>query len=129
MHFSPIKSTCARYPFAAKQQVVVPDWEVFISKTASMAVQEQSPQRLQDIRERVYELLTHGIPAELIFRGLLKELVKKCDGQLKAQVTQYAADYEEQLHRGSKAIFHIEAFVAKFMLLYKTFMEESLQGL
>jgi replication factor C subunit 3/5 len=94
-----------------------------------MAVHEQSPQCLQNIRERVYELLTHGIPPEIIFKGLLKDLVKNCDGQLKAQVTQYAADYEEQLHRGSKAIFHIEAFLAKFMALYKSFMEESLQGL
>jgi replication factor C subunit 3/5 len=109
--------------------VVLPDWEVYIAKTALMVVQEQSPQRLQEVRERIYELLTHGIPPELIFRGLLRELVKKCDGQLKAQVTHYAADYEEQLHRGSKHIFQFEAFLAKFMLLYKTFMEESLQGL
>ncbi|XP_059475628.1 replication factor C subunit 3 [Neocloeon triangulifer] len=118
-----------QYPFEGSQQVVVPDWETYIVKTAHMVVQEQSPQCLHKIRERVYELLIHGIPAEYIFRGLLKNLVKNCDGQLKAQVTQYAADYEEQLHKGSKAIFHIEAFLAKFMVLYKTFMEESLQGL
>ncbi|XP_065340347.1 replication factor C subunit 3 [Cloeon dipterum] len=113
-----------QYPFTNNQEVVVPDWEIYIAKTATMAVQEQSPQCLQNIRERIYELLTHGIPAEIIFRGLLKNLVKNCDGQLKAQVTYYAADYEEQLHKGSKQIFHIEAFLAKFMALYKSFLQE-----
>ena len=31
-----------------------------------------------------------------------------------------AAMYEHRMQQGSKAIFHLEAFVAKFMSLYKT---------
>jgi replication factor C subunit 3/5 len=36
-----------------------------------------------------------------------------------------AAYYEHRLCLGSKVIFHIEAFVAKFMAIYKLFLEES----
>ncbi len=62
------------------------------------------------------------------FSGLLKELVKKCDGQLKADVTHLAAKYEYGLNKGNKAIYHLEAFVAKFMALYMKFNEEVADG-
>jgi replication factor C subunit 3/5 len=56
----------------------------------------------------------------------LAELVVNCDGELKADVTQMAAFYEHKLRLGSKHIFHLEAFVAKFMCVYKRFLEEGL---
>jgi replication factor C subunit 3/5 len=34
-------------------------------------------------------------------------------------VTGLAAQYEHRLQEGQKAIFHLEAFVAKFMSAYK----------
>ena len=49
-----------------------------------------------------------------------------CDGQLKAEITQMAAYYEHRLQLGTKAIFHLEAFVAKFMAIYKRFLEEGI---
>lgn len=57
-------------------------------------------------------------------QGLLKELISNCDGQLKCDITQIAATYEHRLQLGQKAIFHLEAFVAKFMAIYKRFLEE-----
>lgn len=36
------------------------------------------------------------------------------------QAVHWAAFYEHRLQEGSKAIFHLEAFVAKFMSIYKT---------
>ena len=38
------------------------------------------------------------------------------------QVIQWAAFYEHRLQEGSKAIFHIEAFVAKTMAIYKAWV-------
>ena len=60
---------------------------------------------------------------------LLIELVVNCDGELKAEVTQMAAYYEHRLQLGSKAIFHLEAFVAKFMAVYKRFLEAGMMDL
>jgi replication factor C subunit 3/5 len=38
---------------------------------------------------------------------------------LRLQIVKWAAFYEHRLQEGSKAIFHIEAFVAKTMASYK----------
>jgi replication factor C subunit 3/5 len=35
------------------------------------------------------------------------------------QVVHWAAFYEHRLQEGSKAIFHIEAFIARVMAVYK----------
>ncbi|XP_064404848.1 replication factor C subunit 3-like [Halichondria panicea] len=115
-----------QYPFSDDQLVPECDWETFVRETATMIVEQQTPQRLLEVRARLYELLTHCIPPEIIIKSLLAELLPNCDGELKADVTQMAAYYEHRLQLGSKAIFHLEAFVAKFMSIYKRFVEEGL---
>ena len=51
---------------------------------------------------------------------LAKELIAKVDGNdLKMRFAQEAAFYEHRLRTGQKAIFHLEAFVAKIMSVYK----------
>lgn len=75
------------------------------------------------IRGRLYELLSHCIPCELIFKGLLQESVKNCDLTLKRKIVQVAAEYEHRMLNGSKTIFHLEAFVARYMAIYKKFMD------
>lgn len=57
-----------RYPFQPDQKVAAHDWEIFLKDTAKMIVQEQSPQKLLQIRNRLYELMIHGIPSEFIFK-------------------------------------------------------------
>ena len=54
------------------------------------------------------------------------ELLKNCDGTLKSEVVQLAAYYEHRLQLGTKPIYHLEAFVAKFMSIYKRFLEEGM---
>jgi len=115
----------AQYPFSATQPIMDMDWEVYLKETANQIVKEQSPRKLSEVRNRLYELITHCIPPEVIFVGLQKELVKNCDGELKTELCQIAAFYEHRLQRGNKAIYHLEAFVAKFMSVYMQFMEES----
>lgn len=39
-----------------------------------------------------------------------------------------AAFFEHRLQVGQKAVFHIEAFIAKFMAIYKRFLEEQAEG-
>lgn len=115
-----------QYPFKNDQNVMDLDWEVFLKDTAQQIVQEQSPKRLQEVRGRLYELLTHCIPPDVIFIGLHKELVKNCDGELRTEVTHLAAQYEHRLTQGNKSIYHLEAFVAKFMSIYMKFVEETM---
>uniref|UniRef100_A0A672FEF9 Replication factor C subunit 3 n=1 Tax=Salarias fasciatus TaxID=181472 RepID=A0A672FEF9_SALFA len=85
--------------------------------------------RLLEVRARLYELLTHCIPPDIIMKGLVKELLSNCDGQLKTEVAHMAAYYEHRLQLGNKAIYHLEAFTAKFMAIYKKFMEDGLDAM
>ena len=64
----------------------------------------------------------------MIFVGLQKELAKNCDGELKTELCQIAAFYEHRLTKGNKAIYHLEAFVAKFMSTHMKFMESAYGG-
>lgn len=116
-----------QYPFTIDQKISEPDWQTFIRTTANMMIAEQTPKKLLDIRNRLYELLTHLIPCDLIFKGLLQECMKNCDLQLKSEITSVAAEYEHRMLSGSKPIFHLEAFIARFMVIYKKFMDSSLE--
>lgn len=111
-----------QYPFTNNQAIPPMDWEEYVSEIASDIMKEQSPKRLFQVRGKLYELLTNCIPPEIILKRLLYELLKKLDSELKHEVSYWAAYYEHRMHLGQKAIFHLEAFVAKFMSIYKGFL-------
>ncbi|CAA0809776.1 Replication factor C subunit 3 [Striga hermonthica] len=114
-----------QYPFTANQPIPPMDWEEYVSEIASSILKEQSPKRLFEVRGKVYELLVNCIPPEIILKRLLYELLKKLDSELKHEISHWAAYYEHRLRLGQKAIFHLEAFVAKFMSVYKGFLIET----
>ncbi len=108
-------------------QQVIPatDWELYIRQLASDITNEQSPQRLVAAREKLYELLVNCIPASTILKRLVEELLTKVpDEGLKVSVLEWAAFYEHRIAQGSKEIFHLEAFIAKYMSLYRKYINE-----
>ncbi|KAI3924402.1 hypothetical protein MKW98_032603 [Papaver atlanticum] len=111
-----------QYPFTSNQAIPSMDWEQYITEIASDILQEQSPKRLFVVRGKLYELLINCIPPVLILKRLLFELLKKLDAELKHEVCYWAAYYEHRMRLGQKAIFHMEAFVAKFVSIYKAFL-------
>ncbi|KAM7350601.1 replication factor C subunit RfC38 [Cochliomyia hominivorax] len=115
-----------QYPFTAQQDIVELDWQVFLRETASQILTEQSPAKLEKVRDRLYELLAQGVPPDIIFQGLVKELVRNCDMSIKAKTLEYAALYEHRMQNGAKHIFHLEAFVAQFMNIYKKFIADAM---
>lgn len=111
-----------QYPFSADQKVNSADWEVFVHDMASAIVQEQSPNRLLQVRAKLYELLGACIPPEVIVKTLTKDLLSRVDAELTHDIIKWAAFFEHRMKSGSKPIYHLEAFVAKFMSLYKGFL-------
>mmetsp|Transcript_10606 Transcript_10606/g.10680 ORF Transcript_10606/g.10680 Transcript_10606/m.10680 type:complete len:357 (+) Transcript_10606:60-1130(+) len=99
--------------------VHLPDWEVYIMRIAREILQEQSPSKLLLVRDMFYELLTNCIPADVMITTLTRELLKALDDSLKHELIHWSAYYEHRIRMGSKEIFHLEAFVAKFMAIYK----------
>lgn len=100
------------------------DWEVFVGVIATNIIGEQTPKRLLDVRAQFYDLLAGCIPPEMIIQRLTVELLKKLDDEVKAPVLQEAARFEHRLQMGSKPIFHLEAFAAKVMAIYKKWQME-----
>lgn len=107
-----------------EQGVQKTDWELYITQLASEITKEQSPQRLMAAREKLYELLINCIPASMIIKTLAMELMKNLDDELKHDVLEAAAFYEHRISLGSKDIFHLEAFIAKFMAIYKQYLND-----
>lgn len=106
----------------AELPVPRPDWEEAVEGVARLALEEQSPARLLLVRARLYELLGHCIPPDVILRRLLEILLRRVDSALRPLLVDVAAAYDQRLRAGAKAIFHLEAFVARFMSLYKNFL-------
>ena len=109
-------------PLTANQTVLLPDWELYIQRVAREVLQEQSPSKLIHVREMLYELLGNCIPPEVIMETLTRELMKSLDDSIRHEVVYWAAFYEHRIRTGSKDIFHLEAFVAKFMAIYKKWL-------
>ncbi|KAI9096926.1 P-loop containing nucleoside triphosphate hydrolase protein [Phlyctochytrium arcticum] len=110
------------YPFEEAQEILITDWEKVIQDLAMDILNEQSPARLLKVRQTFYELLSHCIPPDIIIKTLALELMKNVDGEIKKEVIQAAAQFEHRLRMGNKAIFHLEAFAARFMSVYKGFL-------
>lgn len=58
----------SHYPFTNDQEISEPDWETFLRETARLAAQQQSVERVIVIRDKLYELLGHCIPPDVIFK-------------------------------------------------------------
>ncbi|ODH25159.1 replication factor C subunit 5 [Paracoccidioides brasiliensis] len=99
-----------------------PDWEALISVIADEIMAERSPARILQVRAKLYDLLTHCIPPTTILKTLTFKLIPKMDDALKPEVIKWSAFYEHRIKLGSKVIFHLEAFVAKFMRVLESYL-------
>lgn len=119
--------------------IAKPDWEAYCGKVADLIISEQTPKRLLEVRGKIYELLSHCIPPTIVLKTITEALLLKVDNELRPQIIHWAAHYvspyscspcqvadtqflqELRLQQGSKKIYHIEAYFAKIMSLYKNY--------
>ncbi|KAI9923132.1 hypothetical protein PsorP6_002077 [Peronosclerospora sorghi] len=113
--------TCRVYQWVFLD-IQLPAWEEYICTLAKIVLQEQSPAGLLKAREMIYEFMSNCVLSEVILKVLCRELMSRLDDDLKHELVQWASYYEHRMQRGSKDIFHFEAFLAKFMMLYKKFL-------
>lgn len=99
-------------------------WEVAIEKVAKKILQEQSPRMAMEVRGNVYELLLGCLPADFIIKELLLKLIgDQRNDVVKQKAIAAAAHFESTMRQGSKDIFHIEAFILRFMADYRASMQ------
>lgn len=102
-----------------------PEWERYTDDLCNTILMEQlKPELIKKIRNHLYELLVHCVPPTEIFRRMVHVLLQKIDTSLVGPVTEAAAAYEARMQNGTKPIFHLEAFVARFICIYRDFFAE-----
>ncbi len=99
-----------------------PDWEALIDVIAKEIMDEHTPARILQVRAKFYDLLTHCIPATVILKTLTFKLLPLIDDALKGEVVRWSAFYEHRIKTGTKVVFHLEAFVAKFMRIFEMYL-------
>ena len=96
-----------------------PDWVSYVAEVARDILTDQTPKRLYEVRQKFYELLSQCIPADLLMRELVKNLLSLAQPALRPTIVRAAAKYDHQLKLGSKPIMHLEAFTAHVMASQK----------
>jgi replication factor C subunit 3/5 len=109
---------------ADAETMMFPDWEKFTLSIANDVLSKQSPQTILSSRERVTELLGRGIPPSFVLRRIALELIRKSDDTMRHVIATEAARFEHRIHTGSKPIFHIEAFIVRFMAEFQKQMQD-----
>lgn len=117
----------------SKSYVPCPEYESYTKEIAKDVISEQSPKQLRQIRSKLYELLTKGITADMIFQVLTREFLSgdksnnkassrmglSMPEQVKPDILRFAVMFEHRCKEGAKAIIHLEAYLARVMCLYK----------
>jgi len=118
-----LESTHAATPGAAvANNAILPQeaWDMAIEKVAKKILAEQSPKMAMEVRGNMYELLAACLPSDFILKELLQKLLAGQRSELlKQKAIAAAAHFESTMRQGSKDIFHLEAFVLRFMADYR----------
>jgi replication factor C subunit 3/5 len=87
-----------------KTPIPPPDWETLIAQIADDIIQEHTPQRILQVRAKLYDLLTHCIPATVVLKTLTFKLVRQVDDELKSEIVKWSAFYEHRIRMGSVSL-------------------------
>lgn len=98
------------------------DWEYACQDAAMLMTRTQSAAQLVLVRKRVQELLAHAIPPDVVLRRLVEDVLNIADDEICPEICRIAAKFDSNLTNGTKPIFHIEAFAARFMQIYAQFL-------
>ena len=106
----------------AEAPIMLGDWEYACKDAAVLLTRAQSAEQLLAFRKRMQELLSHAVPSDVILRRLVDNILHIADDEICPEICKVAAHFDHNLTKGTKAIFHLEAFAARFMQLYAKFL-------
>eukprot|EP00927_Polykrikos_kofoidii_P013182 TRINITY_DN15721_c0_g1_i2.p1 TRINITY_DN15721_c0_g1~~TRINITY_DN15721_c0_g1_i2.p1 ORF type:complete len:385 (+),score=63.29 TRINITY_DN15721_c0_g1_i2:94-1155(+) len=116
-----LESTCVQASALTKDMPLPEEaWDAAVGRVAKMIMQEQTPKMAMEVRGKLYELLAACLPADFILKELLLKLIAdQPNDQLKQRAIAAAAHFEFTMRQGTKDIFHLEAFILRFMADFK----------
>ena len=104
-------------------QNIVPEWERYTDELCDVLLKNSlTPDTIKSIRVHLYELLVHCVPPTEIFKRIVMTILSQIDKNLVESVCDAAATYEARMQLGSKPVFHLEAFCARFICIYREYL-------
>ena len=92
-----------------------------IKTIAYEIAKSQEVTKLRQLREHLLKLIVNNVPTDIIIYNLVKALCSYSDVKEDAKkgIISWAAIYDNRSQNGSKPLFHLEALVARIMLIIK----------
>lgn len=103
--------------------VMLGDWEYVCQEAAVALTRKQSASQLVIVRKKFQDMLSHAIPPDVILRRLVREVLHIADDEIGGDICRVAAKFDRNLSNGTKPIFHLEAFAARFMQVYAQYLQ------
>lgn len=103
-------------------EVTKADWENACTEMAYRMTQRQTVEQLVYIRKSMQSLLSHAVPADVILRRIVREILVVVDDEIAPEICNAAAVFDSRMAKGTNPIFHLEAFAARFMQVYSSFL-------
>lgn len=98
------------------------DWESACREIACKMTQRQSVDQLVAVRKLLQVLLAHAVPEDVVLRRIVVEILSIVDDDIAPAICVAAAKFDERMAKGSRPIFHLEAFAARFMQIYESYL-------
>ncbi|CAN8074188.1 unnamed protein product [Agarophyton chilense] len=124
LQFEATRVSVGALSLPSEAQVMLGDWEYACQDLAVMLTRSQTASQLIAVRKRLQELLAHAVPGDVILRRLLEEILRIADDEICPEICRVAAKFDRNLTKGTKPIFHLEAFSARFMQIYAAFLKQ-----
>lgn len=100
------------------KEIFIPEYLKAIKLICEQIVKDQSASNLKALRDPVVKLLINGVPADVVILNMVKELCGMFKNeQVKTKIIHWASYYDNRVQNGTKALFHLEAMIARFMLI------------
>ncbi len=113
------KITNLAYIETYKDDIFVPEYLTSIKGICTEIIRDQSPSCLKKLRESLIKLLINVVPVDVIMFEIVQDLTERYNNKprLVSEFVSAASFYDVRAQNGSKGIMHLEAFIAKIMLL------------
>lgn len=100
------------------------DWEGACREIAVKMTQRQTVDQLLEVRKLIQAILAHAVPEDIVLRRVVQDILSIADDEIAPKICAAAAIFDARLSRGTRAIFHLEAFAARFMQIYSEYLQD-----
>ncbi len=100
------------------KEIFVPEYIKAIKLISEQITKDQSATNLKALRDPVVKLLINGVPPDVIILNMVREVCAMYKNeQIKHDIIHWASFYDNRVQNGTKALYHLEALIARFMLI------------